>query len=152
METLQSLSKTLTSLKYPGGNFEDKFAQLAATWKAREIEYSELEEQIEPALNIQNDYYEGLESLVEWLDTMEDLLESLKKSDNYDLFKEALDCFEVCKLCLFNDYYEGLESLVEWLDAMEDLLESLKKSDNYDLFKEALDCFEVCKLCLFNDL
>ena len=55
----------------------------------------ELEEQIEPELNVQNDYYERLESLSEWIDTVEDLVDSTKNADNYELFKEAEECFQV---------------------------------------------------------
>ena len=95
METLKSLSDTLESLKYPDGSFQDKLDQQRTMWSCRQSEFMELEEQIEPDLNVQNDYYERLESLSEWIDTMDDLIESAKNADNYELFKEAEECFQV---------------------------------------------------------
>lgn len=95
MESLKSLSDTLESLKYPDGSFQDKLEQLKSIWAFRQSEFLELEEQIEPELNIQNDYYERLESLSEWIDTMEDLIDSAKNADNYELFQEAEGCFQV---------------------------------------------------------
>ena len=95
LDSLESLSNTLESLKYPDGSFKEKLEQLKALWLSRQSEFTELEEQIEPELNIQNDYYEGLESLAEWIDTMEDLIESAKNADSYELFKEAEECFQV---------------------------------------------------------
>lgn len=85
----------MESLKYPDGSFKEKLEQLKTLWLSRQSEFTELEEQIEPELNIQNDYYEGLESLAEWIDTMEDLIESAKNADSYELFKEAEECFQV---------------------------------------------------------
>ena len=95
MESLKSLSETLEALKYPDGSFNDKLEQFQTIWTSKQNEFMELEEQIEPELNIQNDYYEGLESLSEWMDTVEDLIESAKNADNYELFKEAEECFQV---------------------------------------------------------
>ena len=95
LRSLRNLSQALESFKYPDGSFQDKLEQLQAMWSSRQSEFKELEEQIEPELNVQNDYYEGLESLSEWIDTVEELVESTKNADNYELFKEAEECFQV---------------------------------------------------------
>ena len=95
LKSLKNLSQALESLKYPDGSFQDKLEQLQAMWSSRQSEFMELEEQIEPELNVQNDYYEGLESLSEWIDTVDELVESTKNADNYELFKEAEECFQV---------------------------------------------------------
>ena len=64
----------------------------------------EFEEQIEPELNVQNDYYERLESLSEWIDTIEELIDSAKNADNYQLFKEAEECFQVAHSPIYQSF------------------------------------------------
>ena len=89
--------------------------QLQTMWSSRQSEFMELEEQIEPELNVQNDYYERLESLSEWIDTVEDLVDSTKNADNYELFKEAEECFQVIFSSPSNLANEFIQSIVYFL-------------------------------------
>jgi len=144
LESLQSLSETLEALKYPDGSFKDKLEQFQTIWTSKQNEFMELEEQIEPELNIQNDYYEGLESLSEWMDTVEDLIESAKNADNYELFKEAEECFQelTMELDICIENASKLSSTVEVLSSnwtIPDLKEDFDSLMNrFDVIKTTI--------------
>jgi len=60
-----------------------------------ETEIAFYQDRIRPALLIENETYEGLETFAEWLETIEDVVISVKRAETVELFDEALVCLQV---------------------------------------------------------
>lgn len=93
---LEDAGNALESLGALSPELENKISNLCnAKWPDLETEIAYFEEQIQPDLTKENETYEGLEPIVEWLDMTEDILTSMDRAESYDLFHEAHDCFKV---------------------------------------------------------
>lgn len=53
------------------------------------------DDQIRPSLLVENQIYEDLETLGEWLETTEDVVTSVRRAESCELFEEALVCLQV---------------------------------------------------------
>lgn len=73
---------------FVGNNIENKFEKMES-----EILY--YEEQIQPSLAVENEIYEGLETFIEWLETIEDVVTSVERAESCELFDEAYSCLQV---------------------------------------------------------
>lgn len=51
--------------------------------------------EIRPSLLVEDQIYEGLETLGEWLETTEDVITSVHRAESAELFEEALFCLQV---------------------------------------------------------
>lgn len=90
MSLIEVLSGT-----YDNPSYDAEKASVLSKWMTLQSEFAGLKDQIEEAMNMENEFYENLEVLVEWLDAFQDIITSLKRSDSSSLFSEARSCFEV---------------------------------------------------------
>ena len=52
------------------------------------------DDQIRPSLLVDNQIYEDLETLGEWLETTEDVVTSVRRAESCELFEEAIVCLQ----------------------------------------------------------
>ena len=94
-EQLQNSLKILELLLGSVKSYSNVVGLCNAKWPEIETEIVYFEEQIHPAIMIENETYEGLETVVEWLETVEDIFTSMDRAESCELFKEAHSCFQV---------------------------------------------------------
>ena len=119
LQNLEFISNMLRSLNVvsPTATKSLEHANLCITskWPELEAELKDFHEQVRDSLEAEDEFYEHYETLSEWLDALQDIVLSLKRSENYEIFKEAWACYEVKlnsrRIYPFNREIEGFYAL-----------------------------------------
>ena len=84
-----------TIFKCFGYQFEDNLKHISDSFQNLENDIMFYDDQIRPSLVVENQIYEDLEILGEWLETTEDVVTSVQRAESCELFEEALICLQV---------------------------------------------------------
>eukprot|EP00111_Clytia_hemisphaerica_P004722 TCONS_00013567-protein len=121
---LQNAFDLLEHFEYPSHNELKKSVE---KFERVECEITFYQDQIRPSLAVENETYEGLEAFAEWLETIEDVVTSVERAENNELFEEALTC---------------LQDLETDIPLQDELLEHLQNS--YTTLSQKWKVDEIC--------